>query len=303
MLQPPGWVLEPARLPGKSVADAVEALVGAMYLREGCDAAHRFLHHVGVLKDLSFPPFRPLVDTRLGPDLLDTYARSLAPVELRIGHTFRSKALLVQAFTHASFTSAVTPPLDRLAFLGSALLEFLVTRHNYASYPDLQPNDLHGLRIACANSEFRAEIARTNQLHRYVFHESPPLMRDIVTFVDVPDTAQASNPYESDFCPPTVIMIARGCPVTTVAGAWRRVRGAGGGSVPGARAGRHVGGGASAAAASDGSARHTGHRAGQSQDHADRHVSAGPVQPRLRAEPRHMCTYGAGSAILCSWVQ
>ncbi len=65
-----------------------------------------------------------------GPDVLD-------PLERAMGHSFRDRALLLQALTHASFANEAGDVEDNetLEFLGDGLLNFLVAELLFHAFP------------------------------------------------------------------------------------------------------------------------------------------------------------------------
>ena len=189
------------------MADVVEALIGALYLSsgdQGTRVGFEFLQQMGIIKHATLPAYVPMHDARLGDHLLNAYARMLAPVEQRVGYQFKSKALLVQAFTHASYRAAVTPSYERLEFLGDALLDFVTSRHNYLAFPYIRPSDLHELKISCTNNGFLAEVARKYGFHKHIMHQSPQLTHDVLLYANVAPDDVDKSPFESDLAPPKV---------------------------------------------------------------------------------------------------
>jgi ribonuclease-3 len=81
--------------------------------------------------------------------------------EKRIGHVFREKHLLEQAFTHRSFLNENRAPgrehNERLEFLGDAVLELVVTEFLFAKYPDKPEGDLTAYRAALVNTQSIAD--------------------------------------------------------------------------------------------------------------------------------------------------
>lgn len=88
--------------------------------------------------------------------------------ERKLGHRFRSRALLRAALTHPSAGEGGRT-FDRLEFLGDAILTLLVGLHLYQSYPDLPPGDLTRLRASMVNRDTLAQAATQLGL--------PPLLR------------------------------------------------------------------------------------------------------------------------------
>uniref|UniRef100_A0A915DAQ4 Uncharacterized protein n=1 Tax=Ditylenchus dipsaci TaxID=166011 RepID=A0A915DAQ4_9BILA len=123
----------------KSIADCVEALIGAHLVALGPRAALKFMSWLGVKVLTETPPFfQPLlrfIDTEAEPDrsqrqLYKLYIQfKLDQVEEAIDYRFGNKAYLLQAFTHASYyKNQITGCYQRLEFLGDAVLDYLITR-------------------------------------------------------------------------------------------------------------------------------------------------------------------------------
>ncbi len=70
--------------------------------------------------------------------------RSTTPLEKRLGHRFKSAALLELALTHRSFAneSGAAENYERLEFLGDSVLGLVASEWLYARHPDLPEGDL-----------------------------------------------------------------------------------------------------------------------------------------------------------------
>ncbi|MBP5348821.1 MAG: ribonuclease III, partial [Clostridia bacterium] len=83
--------------------------------------------------------------------------RDIKELENSIGYSFRDPGLLPAALTHSSYANEMKGKIpgiksnERLEFLGDAILEEIVTRYLYATYPDAGEGDLTRLRksIVC----------------------------------------------------------------------------------------------------------------------------------------------------------
>ncbi len=86
-----------------------------------------------------------------------------AAFEAKIGHVFKDKHLLEQAFTHRSYLNenrdAVREHNERLEFLGDAVLELVVTEFLFAKYPDKPEGDLTAYRAALVNTQSISDAA------------------------------------------------------------------------------------------------------------------------------------------------
>jgi len=154
----------------KTLADVVEALVGAAFLDGGFTKALSCLRIF--LPEVSWLPLAERNNMLLraacdSPQLLTTPS-NFAILETLIGHTFVCKRLLLEAVTHPSHLSIPsTPSYQRLEYLGDAILDYLVTTTIF-SYGDrsqkaLQPQRMHTLRATAVNASFLAfrSLSRT----------------------------------------------------------------------------------------------------------------------------------------------
>lgn len=78
------------------------------------------------------------------------------PIEAALNYTFQRRELLAQALTHRSFGS---PNNERLEFLGDSVLNCVVARALYESFPLLPEGSLSRLRANLVRQETLAEIA------------------------------------------------------------------------------------------------------------------------------------------------
>ena len=78
-------------------------------------------------------------------------------LETRIGHRFKSSALLEQALTHRSFGSSHN---ERLEFLGDGVLDCVVAEELYARFPELPEGALSRLRANLVRQASLAGVAR-----------------------------------------------------------------------------------------------------------------------------------------------
>ncbi|KAL2117135.1 hypothetical protein VTJ04DRAFT_9303 [Mycothermus thermophilus] len=139
----------------KTLADLIESLLGAAYVSHGTAGAlaciSRFLPNFS-WQDVAQCQ-RVLFDSAPADELLP---QNLRPVEPLLGHTFAKKALLVEALTHPSCSGpGIRASLDRLEFLGDAVLDFLVVKKlvAYADPEPLETQTLHLLRTALVNAD------------------------------------------------------------------------------------------------------------------------------------------------------
>ena len=158
------------KLSTKTLADVVEALVGAAFLDGGFTKVLSCLRIF--LPEVSWLPLAErnnmLLRTACDSPQLLTTPSNFAILETLIGHTFVCKRLLLEAITHPSHLSIPsTPSYQRLEYLGDAILDYLVTTTIF-SYGDrsqkaLQPKRMHILRATAVNASFLAfrSLSRT----------------------------------------------------------------------------------------------------------------------------------------------
>ena len=101
--------------------------------------------------------------------------RDVKELENSIGYSFRDPGLLPAALTHSSYANEMKGKIpgiksnERLEFLGDAILEEIVTRYLYATYPDAGEGDLTRLRKSIVCEETLASAARSIELGEYLF--------------------------------------------------------------------------------------------------------------------------------------
>ncbi|OIW16363.1 hypothetical protein TanjilG_19079 [Lupinus angustifolius] len=103
-------------------------------------------------------------------------------IEKIIGYTFKNKKLVEDSMTHSSFPGSVS--YERLEFLGDPILGHAISNHLFLAYPNLQPAQLSLLRAANVSTEKLARVAVRHNLHRFLRHNSPPLIIKVKEFVE-----------------------------------------------------------------------------------------------------------------------
>jgi len=202
--QIPYNLLSQHSIPDKSIADAVEALIGAYLISSGPKGALLVMQWLGlkVMKNEEGrddpedpvwhwlpPPRSPLiVDPEEGQEQLTKLYIGSGLEEFEediLGYSFKDKAFLVQAFTHNSyFDNQVTDCYQRLEFLGDAGLDFLITRHLYDDPAKHSPGVLTDLRSALVNNTLFAKLAVKYKFNCYLNVLTQDLFRVIKKFVE-----------------------------------------------------------------------------------------------------------------------
>ncbi|XP_069951425.1 endoribonuclease Dicer-like isoform X2 [Cherax quadricarinatus] len=192
-------------LSDKSIADSVEALIGAYLLTGGTDAAINFLHKLGLgvcngeslLKSqLDVPSAVVSQDAQQAESEIRRYYRisCLDRLEKAIKYSFNDKSFIVQAVTHSSYSpNKVTDCYQRLEFLGDAVLDYLVTGHIYSNYTSYSPGQISDLRSHYVKNETLAKVAAEMKLTKHLLHMAPKLSASIDKFLKL-----LEEPYEED---------------------------------------------------------------------------------------------------------
>jgi len=86
----------------------------------------------------------------------------LDPLEERLGHRFRQRALLLRALTHSSFANETEggPDNEALEFFGDALLGFLVAEALLARFPGENEGALSKMKSYLVSRRVLTEVAR-----------------------------------------------------------------------------------------------------------------------------------------------
>ncbi|XP_017142899.1 endoribonuclease Dcr-1 [Drosophila miranda] len=205
-------------IPDKSIADCVEALIGAYLIECGPRGALLFMAWLGVrVLPYSRQP-APASDSERTPGSTTPDAKQMVTVygswptprspllhyapnaerelehllsgfeefEASLGYRFRDRSYLLQAMTHASYTpNRLTDCYQRLEFLGDAVLDYLITRHLYEDPRQHSPGALTDLRSALVNNTIFASLAVRHGFHKFFRHLSPGLNDVIDRFVRI----------------------------------------------------------------------------------------------------------------------
>ncbi len=148
---------ETRKLPSKSIADAVESLIGAGWrmggLQTSLSIAKLFLPEVdmpsvevGRAQLFDLAP----VDIPLPEDLFQ--------LESLAGYSFVKKSLIIQAMSHRSINTG-TASYDRLEFLGDGILEVLIVTEVLGYEDSVSLSFMHLCKTALVNGDFLGFIA------------------------------------------------------------------------------------------------------------------------------------------------
>uniref|UniRef100_A0A1B6DKN5 ribonuclease III n=1 Tax=Clastoptera arizonana TaxID=38151 RepID=A0A1B6DKN5_9HEMI len=203
-------------IPDKSIADCVEALIGAYLIDCGPRGALLFMSWLGIrvlplekvtdesksnqrienipsdshtqvcygfLKSPQSPLLRHVPNAECQLNILldgfDVFERNLR-------YHFQDRSYLLQAMTHASYSpNRLTDCYQRLEFLGDAVLDYLITRHLYEDKRQHCPGALTDLRSALVNNTIFASLAVRHGFHKFFRHFSPGLAEVVERFVRI----------------------------------------------------------------------------------------------------------------------
>ncbi|GLV38051.1 Dicer-2 [Carabus blaptoides fortunei] len=186
----------------KTVSDCVEALIGAYLHSNGTKGALAVMGWLGIIPESENPSElfaqslpSPLIDKNITAEQIDYHIPNYRKLEEHLGYTFKNRAYLLQALTHASYsTNRLTDCYQRLEFLGDAVLDFLITCHIFEMSDTLtcmpgriaeglSPGQLTDLRSALVNNVTFAGLVVRNGFHAHLRYINTKLMDIIDTFV------------------------------------------------------------------------------------------------------------------------
>ncbi|KAI5206743.1 P-loop containing nucleoside triphosphate hydrolase protein [Aureobasidium subglaciale] len=135
----------------KTLADVVEALIGASYIDQGLESALSCIKIF--LPDEQWLPHttcQSILLTNTPP--LHAIPPFLTTVQQLINYTFTNPSLLLEALTHSSFSSLESLSYERLEFLGDAVLDAIIVPKLFSIQPPLKNHEMHRMRQALANA-------------------------------------------------------------------------------------------------------------------------------------------------------
>ncbi|KAL2622282.1 hypothetical protein R1flu_002487 [Riccia fluitans] len=169
----------------RTLADIVEALVGAYFMSDGLGAALKAMAWLGI--PIKFPGelererisflFAEVKSTDLS-NLIDTER-----LEKSLGYVFRQKYLLAGALSYDSAGSTCSPLFQRLEFLGDGIFDFIIGRYFVTTYRNLNEGKLSELKQATRNGENLAAAAVRHGLTTFLCQVSPSLKKSISEFI------------------------------------------------------------------------------------------------------------------------
>ncbi|KAM4077934.1 hypothetical protein ACJW30_12G177800 [Castanea mollissima] len=199
----------------KTVADCVEALIGAYYVGGGLVAALHMIKWLGIEAELEPTSVLEAI-TRASLHSYIPKTNEIETLESKLGYIFSTKGLLQEAITHASEQEAgVSYCYQRLEFLGDSVLDLLITWHLYQSHTDIDPGKLTDLRGAAVSNENFAQVAVRRNIQPHLRHCSGLLLCQIADYVrSLTESTETTRTLEEPKCPK-----ALGDMVESIAGA------------------------------------------------------------------------------------
>ncbi|KAH9938657.1 ribonuclease III domain-containing protein [Fomitopsis serialis] len=176
----------------KTVADVVEAIIGAAYLSGGQPVALKAMKTMNI----AIPSIEQWTDFARIMGRSPAPARNFVPLvdvkalEAIVGCEIKNRDLFAQALTHSSVHGPGYTGYERLEFVGDAILDFLVARFVYDSYPTLAPAGLTLLKSAMISNETLAAFCVDVGLYHSFRHASPDVGAAISAYVDKVEKAK-----------------------------------------------------------------------------------------------------------------
>ncbi|KAI1364236.1 RNase3 domain-containing protein [Xylaria arbuscula] len=171
----------------KTLADVVESLVGASYEDGGEPKALACLKVLlPEVEWYSLSRAREILSN--GRDIRTQPYPGYEHLEQRIGYTFRNKALLMEALTHASWglNSSEDVCMERLEFLGDPILDSIIVTALWGQKPELSNNQMHLARTASVNADLLGFLVMEWCTTQEVNHISATDLSTVVTQKRVP---------------------------------------------------------------------------------------------------------------------
>ncbi|KAL9263922.1 Dicer-like protein [Drosera capensis] len=185
----------------KTIADVVEALIGAYLVDGGFKSAISFLQWIGIRAD--FETSQVIHACTLSASFMPVAALLDVPsLEGSLSYHFIHRGLLLQAFIHPSYNKHGGGCYQRLEFLGDAVMDYLITSFIYSAYPKLKPGQLTDLRSVLVSNASFAGVAVKLSFHKHIICDCDLLCDAIdkyVNYIRVPDSER--DQLEEPPCP------------------------------------------------------------------------------------------------------
>ncbi|KAH9625475.1 hypothetical protein KSS87_008138 [Heliosperma pusillum] len=188
-------------LVSKSIADCVEAIVGAYYVAVGLVGALHVMKWLGIDAELDPGYVDRFTDVASGRSCTQK-SDHIITLEFKLGYDFTTKGLLLEAITHATEEKqGVEYSYERLEFLGDAVLDLLITWYLYQNHTNIDPGELTDLRSASVNNENFAQVAVRRNLFEHLQHSSPLLLEQVTDYVKLITEIDDAKTLQGRQCP------------------------------------------------------------------------------------------------------
>ncbi|KAJ0967078.1 hypothetical protein J5N97_023995 [Dioscorea zingiberensis] len=167
----------------KTIADCVEALIGAYYAGGGLGAALSVMKWFGI--NVEFQEKNVIEAKNIAScwSYLPKF-NEIKALELKLGYVFSVKGLLLEAVTHPTQQElGIAYCYQRLEFLGDSVLDLLITWYLFNNHTDIEPGELTDLRSASVNNDNFALAAVRHNLQAHLRHGSGLLSEQIAEYV------------------------------------------------------------------------------------------------------------------------
>lgn len=171
-------------VPGQTAAHCVEALVGMYFKKCGWQGALKLVGWLDLLPSEKLNGLLGSDEPQESSATIPSSTELLGPLESVLNYNFKYKVLLVKAMTHESFIDpSIEGNMDTLAFLGSSILDFLLTCYIYEHFVEVNPPEICRLREILSSTSTLAYLSVRHNLHKYLLLNSSSLLDAVDRFV------------------------------------------------------------------------------------------------------------------------
>ncbi|KAG0352929.1 Dicer-like protein 1 [Podila minutissima] len=202
-------------LSNKTLADFVEATLGAAFLSGGVATALGVAKHLG----MPFHEFGTWADfgrvyseqqaraTTNGQDARDGVDDRILNLEETLGYKFKRPDLVKEAMMHASAVQRIGQDrtYERLEYLGDAVHDFLVTKHYFEQYLDAPPGIISQIKTTAVNNGILGALAIEWGLDKLLIHGSEALTADIAEAIAAVKASASTGEYWAKVKMPKVL--------------------------------------------------------------------------------------------------
>jgi len=186
---------EKPRIGKKTLADIIEALMGAAYLPSNFNAALSTAKCLGIPVTVSrWEDFsRQYILGQQGKQrspISETFQFFIPQIEEICGYRFQNKSLIQEAMTSPGWEDGNTG-YQRLEFLGDAVLDFLVMEYLFNKYPKASPYELTIMKSYCVNNNILGLITISHGLYQFIRSPEPLDPQEVQNTLETLDPSQS----------------------------------------------------------------------------------------------------------------